>query len=161
MLRVTVELWPAGSESSRRVIATAAIGRIADGALADYEVSLSESGIGAVGKGTSVRIHDGLPQFGTSFLAALRLCLVAMWSGCRSCRRYRRFLCTQRLMALATSACARSRSTRGLILSADWKAVPTRSLRMTQNLGAVPTGTTWSVSKGVAMLLVHDVFWAL
>jgi hypothetical protein len=51
MLRVTVELWPGGRESGKRVIATADIGRIADGALADYEARLSESGIGSVGTG--------------------------------------------------------------------------------------------------------------
>ncbi|USU18911.1 hypothetical protein [Paraburkholderia fungorum] len=51
MLRVTVELWPDGRESGKRVIATADIGRIADGALADYEARLSEDGLGSVGIG--------------------------------------------------------------------------------------------------------------
>jgi len=51
MLRVTVELWPGGRESGKRVIAIADIGRIADGALADYEARLSEDGLGSVGIG--------------------------------------------------------------------------------------------------------------
>lgn len=49
MLRVTVELWPSGRESGKRVIATADIGRVKDGALADYEVHLEESTLGDVG----------------------------------------------------------------------------------------------------------------
>ncbi|WP_231892069.1 hypothetical protein [Burkholderia sp. MSMB1589WGS] len=51
MLRVTVELWPDGRESGRRVIATADIGRVADGVHADYEARLTESPIGSVGTG--------------------------------------------------------------------------------------------------------------
>lgn len=51
MLRVTVELWPGGRESGKRVIATADIGRVADGAHADYEARLTESGVGSVGTG--------------------------------------------------------------------------------------------------------------
>ncbi|MGF6902575.1 hypothetical protein [Paraburkholderia sp. GAS348] len=50
MLKVTVELWPGGRESSRRVIATANIVRIKDGALADYEVDLREDLLGEVGE---------------------------------------------------------------------------------------------------------------
>ncbi|WMY08646.1 hypothetical protein P3F88_02390 [Paraburkholderia phenoliruptrix] len=49
MLRVTVELWQGGTESSKRVIATADIGRVRSGALADYEVDLREGLLGAVG----------------------------------------------------------------------------------------------------------------
>nr|WP_092003205.1 hypothetical protein [Paraburkholderia lycopersici] len=51
MLRVTVELWPGGRESGKRVIATADIGRVADGAHADYEARLAEVGIGSIGTG--------------------------------------------------------------------------------------------------------------
>ena len=42
MLKVTVEIWPGGRESGRRALATAEIGRIRDGALADYRVVLDE-----------------------------------------------------------------------------------------------------------------------
>ncbi|MFL9886173.1 hypothetical protein PQR66_24245 [Paraburkholderia agricolaris] len=42
MLRVTVELWPGGRESGSRVLATAKIGRVKNGALADYKVELHE-----------------------------------------------------------------------------------------------------------------------
>jgi hypothetical protein len=37
MLQVTVESWPGGRESGKRVTSTADICRIANGALADYE----------------------------------------------------------------------------------------------------------------------------
>lgn len=49
MLKVTVELWPGGRESGRRVIATADIGRIRDGAFADYRVRLEEQLLNGVG----------------------------------------------------------------------------------------------------------------
>ncbi|MGF6727751.1 hypothetical protein P3T43_007143 [Paraburkholderia sp. GAS41] len=42
MLKVTVEIWPGGRKSGRRVLATTYIGRIKDGALADYRVELHE-----------------------------------------------------------------------------------------------------------------------
>jgi hypothetical protein len=42
MLRVTVELWPDGQGSGLRVLATASIGRIKNGSLADYRVELTE-----------------------------------------------------------------------------------------------------------------------
>ncbi|WP_028208570.1 hypothetical protein [Paraburkholderia nodosa] len=51
MLRVTVELWPSGRESDKRVIATADICRVADGVHADYEARLDEAGVGRVGTG--------------------------------------------------------------------------------------------------------------
>ena len=38
MLKVTVEIWPAGNENGHRTLATADIGRIKNGALADYRV---------------------------------------------------------------------------------------------------------------------------
>ena len=49
MLRVTVELWPGGRESGKRVIATADIGRVRRAAFADYQVQLEEGVLGAVG----------------------------------------------------------------------------------------------------------------
>jgi hypothetical protein len=48
MLKVTIELWPDGRESGRRVLATAKIGRIQSGALADYKVELSEDPHGKI-----------------------------------------------------------------------------------------------------------------
>ena len=55
MLRVTVELWPGGRESGKRVIATADIGRVRSGTHADYEVRLEESPLGDVGENATVR----------------------------------------------------------------------------------------------------------
>lgn len=55
MLRVTVELWPGGRESGSRVLATAKIGRVKNGALADYRVELHEDVQGQIG--TAV-LHD-------------------------------------------------------------------------------------------------------
>lgn len=51
MLKVTVELWPVGRESGKRVIATADIGRVADGEHADYEARLAETNVGCIGTG--------------------------------------------------------------------------------------------------------------
>ncbi|MFM0152886.1 hypothetical protein PQQ82_09470 [Paraburkholderia sediminicola] len=48
MLKVTVELWPGGRESGSRVLATAKIGRIKSGSLADYKVELSEDPHGKI-----------------------------------------------------------------------------------------------------------------
>jgi hypothetical protein len=48
MLKVTVELWPNGRESGSRVLATARIGRVKNGALADYRVELSEDPHGKI-----------------------------------------------------------------------------------------------------------------
>jgi hypothetical protein len=48
MLKITVEIWPGGRESGRRVLATGDIGRIKDGALADYRVELHEDGQGDI-----------------------------------------------------------------------------------------------------------------
>jgi hypothetical protein len=55
MLKVTVELWPGGRESGKRVIATADIGRVKNGALADYKARLQEAVIGDVGGTAFVR----------------------------------------------------------------------------------------------------------
>jgi hypothetical protein len=48
MLKVTVELCPGGYESGGRVLATAKIGRIGSGPLADYRVELSEEPHGKI-----------------------------------------------------------------------------------------------------------------
>lgn len=48
MLKVTVEIWPGGRESGRRVLANANIGRVKNGALADYRVELSEEPHGKI-----------------------------------------------------------------------------------------------------------------
>jgi hypothetical protein len=57
MMRVTIEIWPGGRESARREIATADIGRVRDGALADYEVELRETIVGTVGKRATVAMY--------------------------------------------------------------------------------------------------------
>jgi hypothetical protein len=62
MLRVTVELWPGGRESGRRVLATANIGRIKNGALADYKVELHEDVQGEIG---TAALHD-YPRYASS-----------------------------------------------------------------------------------------------
>ncbi|MDD1790153.1 hypothetical protein [Burkholderia gladioli] len=49
MLRLTVELWPGGREPGKKVLATASIARVKNGALADYEVELHDEALGAVG----------------------------------------------------------------------------------------------------------------
>ncbi|MGA7779102.1 MAG: hypothetical protein WCA85_15535 [Paraburkholderia sp.] len=48
MLRVTVELWPDGLETGRKVLASANIGRVKSGALADYRVELGEEPHGTI-----------------------------------------------------------------------------------------------------------------
>ncbi|CAG9236654.1 hypothetical protein BCAR13_80123 [Paraburkholderia caribensis] len=55
MLKITVELWPGGRESGRRVIATADISRTKGGALADYKVELCENALGDVGDAAILR----------------------------------------------------------------------------------------------------------
>jgi len=55
VLKVVVELWPGGNEAGRRVIATAEIARVRNGALADYEVDLEERALGTVGDTAYVR----------------------------------------------------------------------------------------------------------
>lgn len=54
MLRVTVELLPGGFDSAKRVIATADIARMRDGATADYEVRLREDLLAGVGERATV-----------------------------------------------------------------------------------------------------------
>jgi len=55
VLRITIELWPGGRETGKRVIASGDIGRIRAGELADYEVDLREDLLGDVGDTAQVR----------------------------------------------------------------------------------------------------------
>lgn len=73
MLRVTVELWPGGRESRKRVIATADIGRVRDGALADYEVELDEA---LIGVGDRALLRD-YPRWSASVFDLVARCLAA------------------------------------------------------------------------------------
>ena len=80
MLRVTVELWPGGREAGKRVIATADIGRIKDGAHADYEVRLEEGSLGDVGDGAVVREY---PRWSASVWDLVARCIAASLNGGR------------------------------------------------------------------------------
>ena len=62
MLKVIVEFWPGGRDNGRRVLATAKIGRVKNGALADYKVELHEDVLGDLGAAT---LH-GYPRFATT-----------------------------------------------------------------------------------------------
>jgi hypothetical protein len=64
MLKVTVELWPGGRESERRVLATADIVRVKNGAHADYEVRLHDDVLGDIG----TAMLTGYPRFAGSVL---------------------------------------------------------------------------------------------
>ncbi|WP_366919804.1 hypothetical protein [Burkholderia orbicola] len=75
---MTVELWPGGRESSKRVIATADIGRVRSGALADYKVRLEEMPLGMVGE--DVIVHD-YPRWGASILDTVARCIAVELSG--------------------------------------------------------------------------------
>lgn len=74
MLKVTVELWPGGRESGRRVIATADIGRIRDGAFADYRVRLEEQFLNNVGDEAVVADY---PRWSASVWDLVARCLAA------------------------------------------------------------------------------------
>lgn len=78
MLRVTVELWPGGRESGKRVIATADIGKVKDGALADYEVHLEESTLGDVGNIATVCEY---PRWSASVWDLVARCIAAALNG--------------------------------------------------------------------------------
>jgi hypothetical protein len=80
MLRVTVELWPGGRESGRRVIATADIGRVKDGALADYKVDLEEKLLGYVGDTATVHSY---PRWSASVWDLVARCIAAALNGGR------------------------------------------------------------------------------
>ncbi|MGF6937142.1 hypothetical protein OKW41_006304 [Paraburkholderia sp. UCT70] len=74
MLRVTVELWPGGRESGKRVIATADISRVKNGALADYEVELQEGLLESVGNVAHVRKY---PRWSASVWDLVGRCIAA------------------------------------------------------------------------------------
>jgi hypothetical protein len=78
MLKVTVELWPGGRESGKRVIATADIGRVKNGALADYEVGLEEVLLGAVGDTAVVQDY---PRWSASVWDLVTRCIAAGLNG--------------------------------------------------------------------------------
>ena len=80
MLRVTVELWPGGRESGKRVIATADIGRVRSGALADYKVHLEEMPLGTVGD--NVIVHD-YQRWSASIWDMVARCIAVALSGGR------------------------------------------------------------------------------
>jgi hypothetical protein len=72
MLKVTVELLPDGREAGRRVLATAKIDRVKNGALADYRVELDEDIQGEIGA-AALRVIHALPRpSGTSSHVQLR-----------------------------------------------------------------------------------------
>jgi hypothetical protein len=77
MLRVTVELWPGGRESGSRVLATAKIGRIKNGALADYKVELHEDVQGEIGAATL----DDYPRYDHMGPGSTCCCDGADWEG--------------------------------------------------------------------------------
>ncbi|CAB3776233.1 hypothetical protein LMG28614_00173 [Paraburkholderia ultramafica] len=82
MLRVTIELLPGGRESGKRVIATADIARVSDGALANYSVALEEAMLGAVGERARVR---GYPRWAGSVWDLVARCLAAALNqGCEA-----------------------------------------------------------------------------
>lgn len=78
MLRVTVEPWPGGRESGKRVIAIADIGKVKDGALADYEVHLEESTLGDVGNIATV---CECPRWSASVWDLVARCIAAALNG--------------------------------------------------------------------------------
>lgn len=78
MIRVTVEIWPGGFESARRVLATADIGRTKDGPLADYEVTLSEDLVGVVGQSARVLNY---PRWSRSIWDLIARCIAAGLNG--------------------------------------------------------------------------------
>lgn len=61
---MTVELWPGGRESGRRVLATADIVRVKSGAHADYAMRLHDDVLGDIGTATLT----GYPRFAGSVL---------------------------------------------------------------------------------------------
>ncbi len=117
MLRVTVELWPGGRETAKRVIATADIGRVADGAYAYYEAKLTEVGVGSIGTG-----HVRVPALVVYRVGPCcsQLSRSAWWQcgGTTAATDTAGvLLCTQRLKAPDTYGYAKSRNPRAVILS--------------------------------------------
>jgi len=82
MLRVTVELWPGGRERAKRVIATADIARIRDGARADYEVRLAEDLLDGVGVGELATVAD-YPRWSATVWDLVARCIAASLNGGR------------------------------------------------------------------------------
>jgi hypothetical protein len=74
MLRVTVELLPGGFDSAKRVIATADIARVRDGATADYEVRLREDLLAGVGERATVANY---PRWSASVWDLVARCIGA------------------------------------------------------------------------------------
>jgi hypothetical protein len=82
MLKVIVELWPGGRESGKRVIATADIGRIKDGQLADYEVELHEALLEDTGVGEIATVR-AYPRWSASVWHLVARCIAAALNGGR------------------------------------------------------------------------------
>src|SRR5260370_32218973 len=80
MLKVIVELWPGDRESGRRVIATADIGRIKDGQLADYEVELQEKLLEHIGVGEIAHVRE-YPRWSASVWDLVGRCIAAALNG--------------------------------------------------------------------------------
>jgi hypothetical protein len=80
MLRVTVELWPGGRESGKRVIATADIARVKNGALADYEVELQERLLEHIDVGEISHVRE-YPRWSASVWDLVARCLAAALNG--------------------------------------------------------------------------------
>ncbi|MGF6968775.1 hypothetical protein OKW43_005803 [Paraburkholderia sp. WC7.3g] len=80
MLRVTIELWPGGRESGKRVIATADIARVKNGALADYEVELRESLLDDIGVGEVAHVRT-YPRWSASVWDLVGRCIAAALNG--------------------------------------------------------------------------------
>jgi hypothetical protein len=85
MLRITVELVPCGREGGRRVIATADIARVNNGAIgpqADYRVTLDDAMLGEVGEQTFVRNY---PRWASSVWDLVARCVAsALNQGCEA-----------------------------------------------------------------------------
>lgn len=77
MLRVTVELWPGGCESGRRTLATADIGRVRSGAIADYHVELRDEVLGDVG----TAILRKYPRYAASVWDLIARCIAVALAG--------------------------------------------------------------------------------
>ena len=80
MLKVIIELWPGGREAGRRVIATADIGRVKDGQLADYEVELQEKLLEHIGVGEIAHVRE-YPRWSASVWDLVGRCIAAALNG--------------------------------------------------------------------------------
>jgi hypothetical protein len=77
MLKVTVEIWPGGSERARREIASAVIARVKNGVMADYAVRLWEVELGEVGTDQTVYSYS---RWSSSVWDLVARCVVAVLS---------------------------------------------------------------------------------